>query len=103
MMFVMAAVTDGGHLEEDQRQHHKHQRLHKADEHFQHIEGHRQEEGNQECHGRQHDLAGEDIAKETKAKGDDAGNSEINSRMPTKALMPFIKPFGPLKLKNLRK
>jgi hypothetical protein len=78
-------------------------RLHKADEHFQHIERHRQEEGDQEGHGRQHDLAGKDIAKETKAKGKDTRTSEINSRMPTKALMPFIATLGPLKLKNLRK
>jgi hypothetical protein len=60
-------------------------------------------EGDQECHRGQHNFACKDVAEQTKPKGDDTGNLRISSRMPTKPLIPFIKPLGPLKLKNLLK
>ena len=72
-LVALMAVADGCHCEEDQCQHGEDQRLNHTDKDFQRIERQRQEEGNQEGHRCQHDFTGKDIAKETKAKGEDAG------------------------------
>jgi len=72
-VFLIMIMTDRGQAEENQRQHHEDQGLHEADENLQSEERNRQQERNQEGHGRQHDFACEDIAEETKAKRNDAG------------------------------
>ena len=62
-LVMLALVTDGCHAKEHQRQHHEDQGLHEADEDLKNLERDRQQEGDEERHGCQHDFTGEDIAK----------------------------------------
>ena len=73
MMLITMGVANGRHRKEDQGQHHKDQALDGTNENFQKVERQGDQESDQEGHGSQHDLTGKDVAKETKAKGDNAG------------------------------
>src|SRR5581483_6608220 len=74
LVLAVLLVGADGEDGEDERQHSEHERLDEPDEDLEPVERQRHQEGQQERHHEQQDLAGEHVAEEPEGEADQAGD-----------------------------